>query len=165
MFGTYENLLPVFKETRKIFTVIPNLHKSLHFHFESILLDKMWQVQANIIEDHIQHLSCLIIYFIEYEVFCEQLAKSIIWIVVIMQKCNYDDILFRKKKTKALLSLSFKLLNFNMISWDRKCKNSKKEWPLYLVLTFRHNATRISKHNLTTEVQWSLNNIFRYWKG
>lgn len=40
MFGTYENLLPFLKEIRKISTVIPNLHKSLHFHFESILLDK-----------------------------------------------------------------------------------------------------------------------------
>lgn len=101
MFGTYENLLPFLKEIRKISTVIPNLHKSLHFHFESILLDKTWQVQANIIEDHIQHLGCLIIYFIENEVFCEQLAKSIIWIMAIMQKYNYNDILFREKKLSA----------------------------------------------------------------
>lgn len=58
----------------------------------------MWQVQANIIEDHIQYLGCLIIYFIEYEVFCEQLEKSIVWIMVIMQKCNYDDIFVQEKK-------------------------------------------------------------------
>lgn len=40
-FGTHENLLPLLKETRKIVNVIPNLHKSLHFHFESILLIRL----------------------------------------------------------------------------------------------------------------------------
>lgn len=40
-FGTHENLLPLLKETRKIFNVIPNLHKSLHFYFESILLIRL----------------------------------------------------------------------------------------------------------------------------
>lgn len=40
-FGTHENLLPLLRKVRIILHVILKLHKSLHFHFESILFVRL----------------------------------------------------------------------------------------------------------------------------
>jgi len=68
-FRTRENLLSLLMKTIKIFSVIPNLYESLPFLFETILLIRLDKTKLVLLKKYIQYLICLIIYFIEYELF------------------------------------------------------------------------------------------------